>query len=255
MFTLKADKKIDDVRASRAGHSFHERWAARRALQLVFPEDNLFAIAVEGLTPFDAGKFGQQAEEIADLTLFYGEGDTFASCSAMQILQFKYKVSPKPVTSSYLKKTVTKFAATFLQLKKKVPDKDTHKLSFGFVTNAEFASELQEAILCLQNGNSPTGTDVKRQLNYLCRWCGEENVDASEIFPLIDFNASTKNLPAQNRKLRKTLTGWSSGSAGKAAIRLFALVELVREKSQIEGQGRNSIRREDVLDALVLWQH
>ncbi len=247
---MNSDTKIDDVRASRAGHSFHERWAARRALQLVFPEDSLFAIAVEGLTPFDAGKFGQQAEEIADLTLFYGEGDTFASCSAMQILQFKYKVATKPVTSSYLKKTVKKFAATFLQLKKTVPDKDTRKLTFGFVTNAEFTSDLQEAILCLQNGKSPTSTNVKRQQNYLCRWCDEENVDASEIFPLIDYSASTKNLPAQNRKLRETLTGWSSGSSGKAAIRLLALQELVREKSQIEGQGRNSIRREDVLDAL-----
>lgn len=45
----KAMRSIDTVRASRAGHTFHERWAARRALQLVFPKDNLFAIVVEGL--------------------------------------------------------------------------------------------------------------------------------------------------------------------------------------------------------------
>jgi len=35
MPNIEAD--IDTVRASRAGHTFHERWAARRALQLVFP--------------------------------------------------------------------------------------------------------------------------------------------------------------------------------------------------------------------------
>jgi hypothetical protein len=50
--------------------------------------------------------------------------------------------------------------------------------------------------------------------------------------------------------LRRTVSDWSADSAGQAAKRLFALVELVREKAQIEGQGKNSIRREDVLDAL-----
>ena len=40
---------IDKVRASRAGHTFHERWTARRALQPVFPKDDLFAIAVDGV--------------------------------------------------------------------------------------------------------------------------------------------------------------------------------------------------------------
>lgn len=29
------NENIDTVRTSRAGHTFHERWAARRALQLV----------------------------------------------------------------------------------------------------------------------------------------------------------------------------------------------------------------------------
>lgn len=47
----KAGRRIDKVRVSRAGHTFHERWAARRALQLVFPKDDLFAIVVEGLSP------------------------------------------------------------------------------------------------------------------------------------------------------------------------------------------------------------
>src|SRR5699024_4960480 len=53
-----------------------------------------------------------------------------------------------------------------------------------------------------------------------------------------------------NRSLRRTISDWSADSTGQAAKRLFALVELVREKAQIEGQGNNSIRREDILDAL-----
>lgn len=115
MITLsKARGRIDKVRASRAGHTFHERWAARRALQLVFPKDNLFAIVVEGLSPNERLKLGQEAEDVADLTLFYGSGDTFETCTAQQILQFKYKEAAEPVTSSVFAAISTSFHKHFI---------------------------------------------------------------------------------------------------------------------------------------------
>ena len=247
----KTTRSIDTVRASRAGHTFHERWAARRALQLVFPKDNLFAIVVEGLSPHENLKLGKEAEDIADLILFYGNGDTFETCAAQQILQFKYKAAAEPVTSSYLKKTIKKFAATLKGFKSSVTDKTiAKKLSFGFVTNAEFSIDLWDAITCLKSGNKPKAIGARRQYQYLITWCQEEKIKAEEIFPLIEFRASTSDLPTQNRSLRRTVSDWSADSSGHAARRLFALVELVREKAQIEGQGHNSIRREDVLDAL-----
>lgn len=247
----KSAKKIDKVRVSRAGHTFHERWASRRALQLVFPKDNLFAIIVEGLSPNESLKLGQKAEDVADLTLFYGSGDTFATCTAQQTLQFKYKEAKKPVTSSYLKKTIQKFAATLWDFKTSVSDENiAKKLSFGFITNAEFSDELWGAIACLKSGGSPKTTGAAKQLQYLKTWCQEEKIKAGDLFPLIEFRASTSGLPTQNRALRRTVSDWSANSSGQAAKRLYALVELVREKSQIEGQGKNSIRREDVLDAL-----
>jgi len=247
----KAVRSIDKVRVSRAGHTFHERWAARRALQLVFPKDNLFAVVIEGLSPNERLKLGQEAEDIADLILFYGIGDTFETCTAQQILQFKYKEAAEPVTSSYLKKTIKKFAATLRDFRACVSAEDiAKKLSFGFVTNAKFSGDLWDAISCLKSGGAPKTNSARTQLRYLKAWCQEENIKAEDIFPLIEFRASTNDLPAQNRSLRRTVSDWSAGSAGQAAKRLFALVELVREKAQIEGQGRNSIRREDVLDAL-----
>lgn len=247
----KAVGGVDKVRVSRAGHTFHERWAARRALQLVFPKDNLFAIAVEGLPPNEHLKLGQEAEDIADLILFYGDGDTFETCTAQQILQFKYKEAAEPVTSSYLKKTIRKFAATLRELKRSAPDDEiAKKLSFGFVTNAEFSTDLWDAIACLKSGDIPRTNSAKKQLQYLRTWCQEKEIIAADIFPLIEFRASTSDLPTQNRSLRRTVSDWSANSTGQAARRLFALVELVREKAQIEGQGNNSVRREDVLDAL-----
>ena len=247
----KARGSIDKVRASRAGHTFHERWAARRSLQLVFPKDNLFAIVIEGLSPYDNLKLGREAEDIADLILYYGSGDTFETCSAQQILQFKYKVAAEPVTSSYLKKTIKKFSATLRDFKDRMNSKDiVKKLSFGFVTNAEFSSELWDAISCLKSGGTPKSSSAKKQQKYLSAWCKEEEIDAKDIFPFIEFRADTENLPAQSRALRRTVSDWSVNSTGQAGRRLFDLVELVREKSQTKGQGRNSIRREDVLDAL-----
>lgn len=244
-------KQVDTVRASRAGHTFHERWAARRALQLVFPKDNLFAIIVEGLSPNESIKLGPEAEDIADLILFYGDGDTFETCSAQQILQFKYKVATDPVTSSYLKKTIKKFSATLRQYEENAPKKEIeNKLSFGFVTNAKFSPDLWDAISCLKSGAEPKTGEAKRQLGYLQTWCKEEKVEASYLFPFVEFRAATSDLPAQNRCLRRTVSDWSADSGGRAKMRLFALVELVREKSQVEGQNNNSIRREDVLDAL-----
>jgi hypothetical protein len=247
----KAVRSIGKVRVSRAGHTFHERWAARRALQLVFPKDNLFSIVVEGMSPYEPLKLGQEAEDIADLTLFYGSGDTFETCTDQQILQFKYKEAAEPVTSSYLKKTIKKFAATLRAFKASVSDEDiAKKLSFGFVTNAEFSGDLWNAIACLKSDSTPKSNSAEKQLEYLKTWCKEEKVEAEDIFPFIEFRAATNDLPAQNRSLRRTVSDWSANSTGQAAKRLFALVELVREKAQIEGQGKNSIRREDVLDAL-----
>ncbi len=62
-------KSIDAVRVSRAGHTFHERWAARRALQLVFPKDNLFAIVIEGLSPNEHLELGKEAEDIGKVRI------------------------------------------------------------------------------------------------------------------------------------------------------------------------------------------
>ena len=247
----KARRSIDKVRASRAGHTFHERWAARRSLQLVFPKDNLFAIVIEGLSPYENLNLGREAEDIADLTLYYGNGDTFETCSAQQILQFKYKEAAEPVTSSYLKKTIKKFSATLRNYNDSVSSEDiAKKLSFVFVTNAEFSSELWDAISCIKSGGTPKCNSAKKQHDYLNAWCKEEEIDAKDIFPFIEFRAGTENLPAQNLALRRTVSDWSASSTGQAGKRLFTLVELVREKSQTEGHGRNSIRREDVLDAL-----
>ena len=95
----KAVRKIDKVRVSRAGHTFHERWAARRALQLVFPKDNLFAIIVEGLSPNERLKLRQEAEDIADLILFYGDDVFLKFCRIPNSIQTRNRSHNQHISS------------------------------------------------------------------------------------------------------------------------------------------------------------
>ena len=103
--------KIDKVRASRDGHEYHEVWTARKALQLLWPDNDLTAIAVEGLSPIDQKSAPSDAMEIADIVLHH-KGTSFASSSESTVVQFKYSTasSDTPFRASNAKKTIEKFA-------------------------------------------------------------------------------------------------------------------------------------------------
>lgn len=246
------DADIDTVRASRAGHTFHERWAARRALQLVFPNDDLFAIAVEGISSTETASPGARAEEVADLVLYYGSGDNFQTCERLKTVQFKYKFREEAVTAAYLKKTIEKFSDTILGYEKEFSEADVDKkTSFIFVTNSEFTESLWDAITSLIEGTTPSDRGAITQTRNLKKWCANRGLsDASRLFSRIVFRAGETSLAGQNNALRRTLTDWSAGADSEARLRLHGLQILVQNKAGPSGQGKNLIRREDVLDAL-----
>jgi hypothetical protein len=223
---------VDTVRASRGGHTFHERWAARRALQLVFPQDRLKAIAVEGLSTRETAEPGAAAEEIADLVLYYGDGANFATSEVVQTAQFKYKTTLGAVTASYLRKTIEKFAGSIIGYGKDFSAADVDKkLTFAFVTNAEFSPQLWEAIKGLKSGSPPTEKEALGQHDYLAALCEKVGVDAQRLFSRCEFRASEEALPALNSALRRTIADWSAGADFRAKARVFDLAELVREKA------------------------
>ncbi|WP_343315076.1 NACHT domain-containing protein [Brucella sp. BE17] len=252
MPTIDHSDELDTVRASRAGHTFHERWAARRALQLVFPKDNLFAIAVEGLSSTETAKPGDKAEEVADLVLYYGNGNNFAASDRLETVQFKYKLRPDEVTASFLRKTIEKFCATIVGYEKDFTAAEVDaKTAFIFVTNASFGPGLWEALAALQSGVPATSRGAGRQVSYLTAICAKSGVpDPKRLFSRVEFRAAEKNLQGQSNALRRTLTDWSAGADSQAKLRLHDLQDLVLKKAGPSGQGKNLIRREDVLDAL-----
>src|SRR5215213_1010813 len=135
---------IDKVRASRDGHEFHEAWAARKALQLVIPADELIGIAVEGLAPADQASASAETVEIADLVLYYGDWPTFEDASSVVIVQLKYSKSAEsvPYRASDAKKTIHKFAEAFRDHESRYGRKDVDKkLSFELITNRPISHE------------------------------------------------------------------------------------------------------------------
>ncbi len=239
------------VSASRAGHTFHERWAARRAMQLVFPRDRLKAIAIEGLSKTETADPGAEAEDVADLVLYYGDGDNFAASDAVQTAQFKYRTTAGAVTASYLRKTIEKFAGTIVGYEKTIPSADIdRKLTFAFVTNADFSPDLWAAISGLKSGVSPAKGEALNQYDYLKGLCTKIKVDAQRLFSRCEFRASEDTLPVLNSNLRRTMADWSSGNEARSKSRLFELVEVVREKAGLKNKSNNLVKREDVLVAL-----
>lgn len=233
----------------------HERWAARRALQLVLPQDDLYAIAVEGLSTREESKAATVIEEIADLALYYGNAADFKKCRRLEIVKFKYSASEAevPATSSYLKRTVEKFSASLAHYIGET-DADTarDKLEFVFVTNRPPSADLIEAIQCLVSGTDPASRGAESQKANLQKWCKAKGSSAESLFKHLTLRASTKGLPAQNSALRQTVTDWSVGNDLRAKERLFEITQLVRDKAGSKGQRNNLIVREDILNALGL---
>lgn len=252
---VKQVRKIvenDTVRASRAGHTFHERWAARRALQLLFPTDGLNAIAVEGISTNEKSRPGQRAEEVADLVFYYGAGDDFSGCSRLETVQFKYKVDETPVTAAYLKKTVEKFADTIVGYDGQFSAAEVDaKATFIFVTNAPFTESLWLAIAAVIDGSTPSDRGAATQARNLLRWCKDRKLaDPARLFKRTVFKAAEEGIAAQDGALRRTLTDWSISEDTEARARLFELQGLVVRKAGPSGQHNNLIQREDILNAL-----
>ena len=143
----KRKHSIDKVRASRDGHEYHETWTARKAMQLLWPDSDLAAIAVEGLSPTDQKHVSVQTVEIADITLYYGGGSTFEQASRTSIAQFKYSLSDNDFRASHAKKTIQKFAETYREYKRRYGPQAVHdRLDFQLITNRPIYESLHRAI-------------------------------------------------------------------------------------------------------------
>lgn len=156
--------KIDKVRASKAGHAYHEAWAARTALELLPPSTDLTAITLEGFDEVDEQELGIGAVEIADLVRYHG-GTDVARSQQVTVVQFKYSIASadKAVRASDLASTLVKFAITDTELRSAHGNEHVERVvRYEFATNRPIHDNLGSAINAVIAGSDVDG-DVSRQ--------------------------------------------------------------------------------------------
>lgn len=243
----------DTVRASRDGHEFHEAWTARRAMQLLWPECDLTAIAVENLSPVDQRHASAAASEIADVTLYYG-ATSFKESKRTTIAQFKYSIARGSVQfrAADIKKTIAKFAQAYKNYRATYgPAEVKVKLDFEFITNRPVYPPLLEAIEALSNGFLGDG-EVARQARQVKAAAGLNSRLLVEFASKCRVVALAGSLTHTKGQLAGLVVDWSASSDPLATARLGQLRQLVRDKAGSAGAKDNCIRRTDILAALEI---
>ncbi|WP_454018458.1 hypothetical protein [Azospirillum sp. Marseille-Q6669] len=242
---------IDKVRASKAGHAYHEAWAARSALELLHPATDLVAIALEGFDEADERDLGTGAVEIADLVRYHGARD-IARASHVAIVQFKYSIASadRALRAADLAKTLTKFAVTDAELRTKHGDDHVDRVvRFEFATNRPIHVNLLAAVTAIVSGEKTQG-DVARQAAQLATALKNYSHSHAGLLRRFDLVGSQGNLVDAERAVSATLAAWSEASDPDAEKRLLKLRNLIRIKAGPGSDADKTIDRVAVLAEL-----
>jgi len=245
-------RPVDKVRASRDGHEYHEAWTARKAMQLLWPDSNLAAIAVEGLSPPDQGSASPATVDIADITFYYGRRPTFEHASRTSIVQFKYSVANKNTDfrASQARQTIAKFSKTYCDYKKKYGEQAVQaKLDFELITNRPIYKPLLQAIEALAKG-LPRKDEIERQTKQFKAASGLDGKLLAAFAAKCNFFGLSGSLPTAKNELAVLIVDWSATRDPIAAERLGKIRQMVRDKAGHAGTNQNLITRTDILAAL-----
>ncbi len=221
-------------------------------MQLLLPDSDLAAIAVEGLSSADQVGVSAATVEIADLTFYHGRDPRFKDATRTTVTQLKYSITDhdKDFRASHAKKTIQKFGSTYLSFKRKYGARAVEeKLYFQLVTNRPIANALLQAIEATSTGSNPTGNakEQARQFETASGLTGKPLAAFARKFKVIGRSGSLRQTKDE---LSNRLVDWSATYDSIAADRLGRLRELVRDKAGYAGTDRNLIRHTDVLAAL-----
>lgn len=240
---------IDKVRASKAGHAYHEAWAARTALELLPPSTDLSSITLEGFAERDEQELGTGAVEIADLVRYHG-GTQVANSHRVIVVQFKYSIASADtaVRAADLASTLTKFAVSDAELR--AAHGDRHVLEvvrYEFATNRPIHTNLGAAILALITGSEIEG-DVGRQASQIAEALRDYPHSHAELLQRLELVGSKGSLVDAERGISATLAAWGEPGDPDAEKRLLKLRNLIRIKA---GPGSEADKRVDRVAVLA----
>lgn len=240
---------IDKVRASKAGHAFHEAWAARTALELLPPSTDLTAITLEGFDEQDEQGLGTAAVEIADLVRYHGATDV-ARAHRVTVVQFKYSIASvdTAVRAADLASTLAKFAATDAELR--ATHGDDHVLAvvrYEFATNKPIHENLGKAIAAVVAGTQEAG-DVARQASQIAEALKDYPHPFADLLRRLKLVGRKGSLTEAERAISTTLAAWSEPGDPDSEKRLLKLRNLIRIKA---GPGSETDKRVDRVAVLA----
>ena len=240
---------IDKVRASKAGHAFHEAWAARTALELLPPSTDLTAITLEGFDERDEQSLGTGAVEIADLVRYHGATNV-AGAHLVTVVQFKYSIASAEtaVRAADFASTLAKFATTDAELR--AMHGDDHVIAvvrYEFATNRPIHENLGKAISAVVAGTQEIG-DVGRQAGQIAQALKEYPHPLADLLQRLELVGSKGSLAEAERAISVVLAAWSEPSDPDAEKRLLKLRNLIRIKA---GPGSETDKRVDRVAVLA----
>lgn len=247
---LQVATRLDPLRASHAGHRFHEAWAARSALALLPPDAELTAVAMEGLSLEDEKELGAPAIEIADLTRYYG-GRTLLQSRRVEIVQFKYSTARAgvPVRAADLIPTLIKFTQGEAERRGRHGDAIAERVFYEYATNRPIHPELDAAVAALSAGGVEPGV-ATGQAAQIRAGLGKCEIDLAAFLRRLVLLGQLGDLAQARRGLVRTLANWSAPGDTQTRLRLRELEHLVREKAGLAGLRDKLIDRVAVLDEL-----
>ena len=250
----KRRRPIDRVRASRDGHEYHEAWTARKALQLLWPDSDLIAIAVEGVSPADQASTSAATVQVADVTMYFGSEPNFKEATKTTVAQLKYSISDRDENFrvSKAKKTIEKFSKTYQDYRSKYGAQAVkEKLDFQLITNQPISKSFAKAIDALASDTQSRG-DVQKQAVQFKKASGLTGRPLSAFARKFNLLGRTSDLPTTKSELASLLVDWSATGDSIASMRLGNLRQMVRDKAGYAGTNQNLIKRIDILAAFEI---
>jgi len=227
--------KSELVRYSRAGDTFHYRWAARRCLRLIYPKSLLRHVVIEGSKePKLAGEYVIDVAEYSDS----------AKSDLQEIVYYQLKHTTlrkdQPFKLSDLKDTITGFARRYTEFDKKIDKgRNASIVAFSIVTNRAIVETFKRNIATIASGGK-ANTHFQVTLEKYTKLTGK---DLAEFCALLKFVDGEGDYDDQHYELQAEMSQLLAGTIDSPQV--DNIVALVQGKVLPNSDG--IIRREDIL--------
>tara|TARA_R110001606_G_scaffold315688_1_gene462478 strand:+ start:1852 stop:8193 length:6342 start_codon:yes stop_codon:yes gene_type:complete len=227
----------DLVTYSRAGDTFHYRWAARRCLRLLDFNTNLNCITIEGSKESKLG--GEYVMDTAEYS------SNSVNEQFVEYFQLKHSTAQldKNFTLSSLKDTIVGFSNRFRDLGK--TQHNYSSVKFTIVTNRPISPNFKKSVINLAAGKSG-GKQFDTTLESYTKLSGIKLSEFCRSLQLVDGEG---DYDAQKHELHRELVRLTC--EGNDTQPLLNLVELVRARIEPKSTTKN-IKKDDVLEQFGL---